>query len=213
MKTFVSILAASLFVWTTQSQQTTPTSPNPSNTRVVRVYGNNKTEFEALRNDTSVKNGYYHHYYKDKLIEKGQYNMNSPVGLWQYYNLKGIFEFEYNHDAQTVTRLSGNRDPKTETPCLFKGSPLVPYLYIVQKVGYPEEALRQNLSGEVVLALKINKEGEVWAMYLSKKLHPVLDAEVMRVARGFPSGWQWLPATRLGEPVDGEYSVSIEFEL
>lgn len=212
LRTLVSFLVLIAAVWMARSQNPTPALKS-ENTRVVRVFGNNKTEFEALRNDTSVRNGYYRRYYKDKLIEKGQYKLNAAIGLWQYYNLKGIFEFEYNHDIQKVIRLSGHRDPKMETPCLFKGSPLIPYLYIVQKLGYPEEALKQNLTGQVILGLKINKDGEIWAMYLSKKLHPILDAEVMRVAREFPPDWEWLPATRMEEPVDGEYFVAIEFEL
>jgi TonB family protein len=98
------------------------------------------------------------------------------------------------------------------TPCLFLGSPLIPYLYIVNKMHYPEKARVKKLGGRVILALKINRKGELWSMYLYKKLDPVLDSEVMRVARSFPDNWQWLPATRNGTKIDGEYLISIEFD-
>jgi hypothetical protein len=170
-------------------------------------------EYEVLQSDTLVKNGYYRFYYKNRLIEKGIYHNGEKIGRWQYFNLKGIFEYEYDYQQGRVSRLSGNRDPNLETPCLFKGSPLIPYLFIVQNMGYPQEAREKELAGKIILALKINKKGEMWAYYLSEKLHPTLDTEVMRVVRQFPSTWEWLPATRFKEPTDSEYLITIEFEL
>ena len=166
-----------------------------------------------MKSDTAVKNGFYNRFYKNKIIESGHYHNNAKTGLWRYYNLKGIFEFEYDFTNNVVTRLSGDRDPSMETPCLFKGSPLIPYLYIVEHVRYPKEAVDLDLSGKVVLGLKINKEGKVWAMYLAEKFHHSLDSEVMRVARSFPSDWEWLAATKFGKPVSGEYLITVEFEL
>lgn len=214
MKTlFIALFICLVTFFAAVSQTKTSVPKSPLNKRMVILNGNLKTEYDVLKTDTAIKNGIFLHYYKDKLIEKGYYDQNIPVGRWQFYNLKGIFEYEYDHQTKKITALSGHRDPKQETPCLFKGSPLIPYLYIVQKVGYPKEAIDKNIKGQVVLALKIGKDGQIWAMYLSEKLHPLLDAEVLRVARTFPANWEWLPATHFGEPIDGEYLITIEFEL
>jgi hypothetical protein len=180
---------------------------------LIKTVANYKYEYEVLKSDTSVKDGFYKFYYKNKMIENGTYKRGEKVGLWRYYNLKGIFEYEYDFKSKQVTRLSGDRDPSLETPCLFNGSPLIPYLFIVQHVRYPKEALDKDLSGKVVLGLKISSEGKVWALYLVEKFHPAFDAEVMRVAREFPRDWEWLPATKFKQPVDGEYLITIEFEL
>lgn len=212
LKKLLLLVAIGTIPWI-MAAQTTVYPKNSTNSLVVRINGNLKAEYEALKADTSVKNGPYQYFYKDKLIEKGQYLKNQRTKLWQYYNLKGIFEYEYDYDNNKITRLSGDRDPKQATPCLFKGSPLIPYLYIVEKVGYPKAAIDKNLKGQVVLVLKIGSDGQVWAMYLSEKLHPLLDSEVMRVARSFPPDWEWLPATHLGLPIDDEYLITIEFEL
>lgn len=172
-----------------------------------------KYEYQVLKSDTSVRHGLYKFYYKNKILEKGYYSKNEQVGLWRYYNMDGIFEFEYDFTKQKITRLSGRRDPEMETPCLFQGSPLIPYLFIVQHVNYPSDAYELDISGKVVLVLKVNKEGEVWAFYLSEKLHKSFDTEVMRVAKKFPSDWKWLPATKFGNPVESEYIITVEFEL
>jgi hypothetical protein len=180
---------------------------------LIKNVANYKYEYEVLKSDTSVKDGFYKFYYKSKMIENGTYKSGEKVGLWRFYNLKGIFEYEYDFKSRQVTRLSGDRDPSLETPCLFNGSPLIPYLFIVQHVRYPKEAADKDLSGKVVLGLKINKEGKIWALYLVEKFHPSFDAEVMRVAREFPRDWEWLPATKFKQPIDGEYLITIEFEL
>ncbi len=183
--------------------------------KVMRNYNNFTQEYYVQKADTSVKNGSYKLFYKKKIIEVGNYIENRKSGLWQYFSLDGIFEYEYNFDKKRVVKISGEEkdELKQMTPCLFLGSPLIPYLYIVNNIHYPEKARKLKLGGKVILALKISKEGELWSIYLYQKLEPVLDSEVMRVARTFPDNWQWLPATRNGVFVDGEYLITIEFEL
>ncbi len=181
--------------------------------RVHQISGNYRVEADVLAKDTTVKNGLFLNYYKNKLIEKGSYKQNERVGFWQYFNLDGIFEYEYDYSTNRIIRLSGERDTKLATPCLFKGSPLIPHFFIAQQLFYPQKSVKDSLSGEVVLALKINKEGEVWGMYLVDKLSPDIDAAVMKVAQDFPANWQWLPATQLGKPIDGEFLITISFEL
>ena len=99
------------------------------------------------------------------------------------------------------------------TPCMFKGSPLIPYLFIVGHLNYPEKAKELDISGEVELGLRISKDGSIHSYYLSKKLHPILDRAVMQVAGKMPSEWEFLAATRMGNPINGEYRITIQFEL
>ncbi len=188
----------------------------PAQTKKITRDNNNFTyEYHVLSSDTSIRNGSYKLYYKKKIIENGSYLNNEKTGLWQYFSLDGIFEYEYDFDRSEVTKISGDKkdDLRVRTPCLYLGSPIIPYLFIVNNIYYPEKARKQRVGGKVILALKISKEGELWTIYLYQKLDPVLDSEVMRVARNFPDEWKWLPATRNGVNVDGEYLITIEFEL
>lgn len=171
--------------------------------------------YEVLASDTAIKHGRYQLFYKDKIIENGRYGAGRPCCMWQYFSLDGVFEFEYDFDEGRLVKLSGERGEQMhyQTPCLFLGSPIVPYIYIVDRMNYPEKAKDLEVEGRVVLALKINKKGELWSMYLYEKLHPLLDSEVMRVARTIPDHWEWLAATRKGIEVNGEYHIAIEFEM
>ncbi len=163
-----------------------------------------------------VKNGEYKLFYKDQLIEKGQFKQGEKVGKWQYFSFNNILEYEYDYDNNLVTRTGGERISDTKrfnTPCFFRGSPLIPYLFMVNNVYYPEGAVDKNLSGRVVLTLKIDKKGEVYGFYISEKLNYVLDKAVKDAAAKMPGDWRFLPATRNGHALMSEYNITIEFEL
>lgn len=181
------------------------------NTKIIRNDLTFRMEFEALKSDTSIRNGYYRLFYKDKIIERGQYVSGKRAGLWRFYNLKGVFDYEYDFETRRVTQMSGEWDVNSETPCLFLGSPFIPY-HFLRSINYPQEAYDMNLKGKVVLTLKINTEGKMWSYYLSEKTHPLLDAEVMRVMATMPKSWEWVPATRFGQPIDSEYVITIYFD-
>lgn len=165
--------------------------------------------------DTSLRQGLSTKYYKGKVIEKGYYRDNTRVGKWRFYNLNSILDSEYDFDRDELIVISGydRHDLKIMSPCLFKGSPLIPYLYLVNNLGYPEKAINEDVEGKVVLALKINAKGQIIGFYLAQKLHPVIDNAVVKVAKTMPQSWQFIAATKHRQPVAGEYHIAIEFEL
>jgi len=165
--------------------------------------------------DTAMRHGICKLYYKGKVIERGRYANNLRVGRWRYFSLNGIFEYEYNFDANELVAISGKpyQELKKQTPCLYQGSPLIPYLYLVTNLSYPSKAKDKDIQGKVVLALKVNVEGEVYGFYLAEKLHPIIDKAVMDVAKTIPDDWDFLCATRMGQRIPSEYFITIEFEL
>ncbi len=183
----------------------------------VKVYYNGlfKEVYSVSMSDTGVRHGHCSIYYKGKVIEKGRYVQNKKVGRWRYFSLNGIFEYEYNYDLNELVSISGRtrHDLKKKTPCLYKGSPLIPYLYLVTNLGYPSEAKEKGIEGKLVLALKVNTEGKVYGFYIAEKLHPVIDKAVINVAKTIPDDWEFLCATHSGQLVASEYYITIEFEL
>jgi len=182
---------------------------------ITRENGYFREVYGVDANDTTLRKGRYFHYYKGRIIEKGRYLNNCQIGKWQYFNLNNILEYEYDYDVEKIVRIAGRarRELAMATPCMFKGSPLIPYLFIVGHLNYPEQAKELDISGEVELGLRISKEGSIVSYYLSKKLHPILDHAVMKVAGKIPSEWEFLAATRMGNPINGEYRIAIQFEL
>jgi len=182
---------------------------------VTRYNGSFKEVYFVAANDTSIKHGTFIRYYKGKVIERGKYVNNQPSGRWKYYNLNSILEYEYDFDKNEIIRISGkdSKELKQRTPCLFKGSPIVPYLFLANKLGYPQQAKEDDVQGKVVLALKINKKGEVYGFYIAEKLHSVIDHAVIEVAKTMPEDWEFIAATYMGNAIDSEYFIDIEFEL
>lgn len=172
-------------------------------------------EYLALKSDTSVKNGRYIKKYKNYIIERGAYKNNIKYGKWAYFSLDGIFEFEYDYTNNKVIKISNKQAPEEylETPILFHGSPIIPYLFMVRHIHYPSEAKNKDIAGKVVLAININKKGDITSLYIKEKLHPLLDKEVMRVAKTMPNNWEWIPATYHGQNISSEYLIDISFEL
>ncbi len=189
---------------------------NAQNVKTIRrTNGNFYEEYLAQKSDTSIKDGRYLKKYKHYIIERGAYKNNKKFGRWLYFSLEGFFEFEYDYNSNKVIKITTRRTPEEymETPILFHGSPIIPYLYMVRNIRYPATAKNKNITGKIVLAIHINKNGRVTSLFLKKKLHPLLDKEVMNVAKTMPMHWQWIPATYHGKNINSEYLIDIEFEL
>ncbi len=172
-------------------------------------------DYSVLQNDTSIKQGTYIKRYHDYVVAKGDYNNGEKYGKWVYFSLDGTFDFEYDYTELKLTKIAQKHKPEdyNKTPVFFDGSPIIPYLYLVSHVVYPAEAKNKNIHGKITLTLYISDEGRITALSLSKKLHPLLDKEVLKTAKTFPREWKWIPATYQGHNVSDKYNIDVEFEL
>jgi TonB family protein len=82
--------------------------------------------------------------------------------------------------------------------------------FINSNIRYPEEAKTGNISGRVILRFVVNTEGKAEAITVLKNVHPLLDAEAVRVI-SLLSGWT--PGMMGGKPVNVWYSVPVTFRL
>jgi TonB family protein len=182
---------------------------------IKKKYGSFYEEYYTLKNDTSIKHGRYFRKYKKDIIEQGNYKQGVKDGRWAYFSLEGVFEFEYDYNKKKVSNMAARHSEEDfkETPVLFHGSPIIPYLYMVTRVRYPSEAKNKDITGKIILALNIDKNGKLTSLYIKEKLHPSLDHEVMKVAKTFPLHWEWIPASFHGQPINSQYTIEIEFEL
>lgn len=82
--------------------------------------------------------------------------------------------------------------------------------FLSENIKYPIECEKQGVQGRVILRIVINKDGSVTDVEVAKSVHPLLDAEAVRVASSMP---RWQPATKDGQPVRIRYSLPINFSL
>ncbi|MGV8828570.1 MAG: energy transducer TonB [Breznakibacter sp.] len=177
-----------------------------------RPVGHFLHSYQALASDTSVKHGGYELLYKNKTLERGCYRQNNRVGVWQFYNLKNALEFTYDYNNGKVDKFVRPSDGDYDTPCFFLGSPLIPYLFMLSRLHYPEVEMENRSNQEVMLALRISTEGRMTGVRLLKNARAGFDESVMKAASSIPNHWQWLPARKDGAAVESDYLIKIVFE-
>ncbi len=97
-----------------------------------------------------------------------------------------------------------------ETMPHYPGGDAALFKFIYENIKYPPEAKEQGIQGRVILRFAITSVGAVDDITVVRGVHPLLDAEAIRVMSILPA---WRPGTQGGKPVNVWYSVPISFSL
>ena len=76
----------------------------------------------------------------------------------------------------------------------FPGGTAAMYEWLSENMVYPEEAIKDGVSGKVVVSFNLDSLGALHNIEIVKKVHPALDAEVVRVFSSMPN---WVMPSRL----------------
>jgi hypothetical protein len=171
--------------------------------------------YQIMSNSQEVLDGKYELYYKSHLIEKGRYHNGERAGIWNFYNLNNLFEFQYDFSRDVLLKIAGQDifTKRNFSPPLFLGSPLIPYIHILDSLGYPIETYNNKVEGKVVVTLIISTEGDIVESYISESLDSATDKEVLNSVKSFPESWKWLPARKDGKIVESAYVITVYFDL
>jgi len=172
--------------------------------------------YNVLDEDTTVKHGSYKLFYKTHLIESGQFDSGSKVGVWTYCNLGNVLEFKYDYDTDSLVLLAGREQQNNlsvSSPCMFLGSSLVPYAYISTIVGYPVKAFDKGMEGKVDLFLVISPEGKIVKRYTGRRDPELLSKPVLEASYSLPKEWVWVPERVNNQKKESIYKITILFEL
>lgn len=80
--------------------------------------------------------------------------------------------------------------------------------FLARNIRYPEEAKEKQLGGRVICSFIVGKEGNLYDVQILRGVHPVLDAEAIRVLKTMPV---WMPGEKDGRAVAVKYTVPINF--
>jgi len=75
---------------------------------------------------------------------------------------------------------------------------------------YPEGARAEKVEGKVIVRFVVNTKGQVEDAVILKGVHPLLDAEALKVVNSLTG---WLPGAQGGKPVNVWYMVPVSFSL
>ena len=109
-----------------------------------------------------------------------------------YVRIRSNFGSMYNPalpPCHSVTKMSGN---------------------IFSHLSYPVQAVEEEIDGTVIIRFTLMKSGEIDSIKVITPVHPLLDAEAIRLIRNMP---KWKPVYWQGEPVALSYEVPVIFEL
>lgn len=82
--------------------------------------------------------------------------------------------------------------------------------FLQENVKYPEDAMKNNVQGRVIVQFVIEKDGTPTEFKVLRSVDPDLDAEALRVLQTMP---KWKPGMQRGEVVRVKFTVPVSFKL
>ncbi|MDO4215151.1 MAG: M56 family metallopeptidase [Bacteroidales bacterium] len=80
--------------------------------------------------------------------------------------------------------------------------------YLASNVKYPEQALKEGLSGRVIVQFVVDKDGSIKDPRVARSASPLLDAAAIEAVKNMPN---WTPAMQMGKPVKVRFTLPIAF--
>lgn len=85
-----------------------------------------------------------------------------------------------------------------------------PQRYVAENLRYPAEAIEKGIEGKVYVQFVIDTAGKVTTPKVVRGIHPLLDAEAIRLINEMPD---WMPGQVNGKPVNGSFFLPVNFVL
>jgi protein TonB len=93
----------------------------------------------------------------------------------------------------------------------FEGGMDALYRFLQSNLKYDRKAVREGISGTVYLSFKVAESGHISDIKVLKGVHPLLDAEAIRVVSLMP---RWNPGRNYdGSPVSCTFNLPVSFKL
>lgn len=82
--------------------------------------------------------------------------------------------------------------------------------FLQENVQYPENAMKNNVQGRVIVQFVVEKDGTPTEFKVLRSVDPDLDAEALRVMKAMP---KWKPGMQKGQVVRVKFTVPVSFKL
>lgn len=97
-----------------------------------------------------------------------------------------------------------------DTDAMFTGGEEALYSFLARNIYYPVECAQKDIQGNVEVSFIVRPDGSIADAMVAKSVHPLLDAEAVRVVSKQP---KYVPATCKGAPVAVKKSLTITFTI
>ena len=83
--------------------------------------------------------------------------------------------------------------------------------YIAKHTKYPRQAKRLKITGCVFVRFVVNDKGDIEDVHIASGIHPLLDAEAIRVVQSIPKKFK--PGIYQGSPVKVPFILPLNFRI
>jgi len=158
-------------------------------------------------------------YNSGKIQMKGSYSSLVPeikngVFTWYHDNGNPKSEVVYENNISKSTKYwKEDGTPQTEAEATLEKQPSYPggitklYKYIGKNFVYPPSLAKARPKGTIILTFVVDKEGGISDVEVTQSVHPLMDAEAVRVIKDMP---KWEPGIQYGKPVRVKYTIPIK---
>ena len=181
--------------------------------------------YYVLKNDPKIKHGTYQYSTKKGLVEKGQYDNDKKVGVWEFYDTDGNLEQKYDYSTnQLIFNKEGKQfgnykvivdgkptDIVPDTPPIFIGGQSSYDRFITNNLKYPSDSKSKGIEGRQFVLVSLSKQGDILNASIYRSISPDIDQEALRLINKLPKAW--IPAKHQNEDVDVLVGLPVLFRL
>ena len=153
-----------------------------------------------------------------QLLGKAAMVAGISVGLLTMSTSGNELYAQVSNPEEGVVMKEGN-EPKPESKALlgvieqtasFPGGNRALREFLSKNLKYPEKAAEEGVQGRVICQFELDEKGYISNIKVVKPIHPLLDAEAVRVISIMP---RWIPAKQLGVAVKTHHTLPVTFRL
>lgn len=125
----------------------------------------------------------------------------------------GSVQIYSSNDKVTEIRIVADNDSVVATPDTlpeYRGGEEALVQFLGSNLTYPAECAENDVQGKVLVRFVVTKDGKVDEVTVKTSVHPLLDAEAVRVVSLLND---WIPGKYNGKTVNTYYTLPISFKL
>ncbi len=114
--------------------------------------------------------------------------------------------FQFTEEPQKVICYFGGPQPG------FPGGAKELFKFLASNINYPAQQVQDGVEGTIYIAFYIDIDGTLSDFQVKRGVHPVLDAEALRVLKLMPN-WVWFPNKEADIPEKILFTMPVKFKL
>ena len=151
----------------------------------------------------SVKYGYFPNFELEGFVIDDW--LDDEPTLFEPEIVVGEMELQPNNDEDIFVGLI------TETLPEYPGGEEARMKFLKENLIYPQEAKEKKIAGRVFVSFIVETDGSLSNFEVVRGVHPLLDAEALRVAKLMPNNWT--SGKQRGKAVRTQFQIPITFTL